>query len=72
MFAFNNMAQQQAIAAEGGIRFSCFMDFLQSDDEYFRCNAAFQVGVVRRHSCFCGNGLFEISNKIVSTELLPS
>ena len=43
MFAFNNMSQQQAIAAEGGIRFSCFIDFLQSDDEYFRCNTAFQV-----------------------------
>ena len=43
MFAFNSMSQQQAIAAEGGIRFSCFIDFLQSDDEYFRCNTAFQV-----------------------------
>ena len=47
MFAFNNMTQQQAIAAEGGVRFSCFLDFLQSDDEYFRCNAAFQVFVIK-------------------------
>jgi len=42
-FAYNNMSQQQAIAAEGGIRFDVFLEFLQSDDEFFRCNAAFQV-----------------------------
>ena len=42
-FAYNNMTQQQIIAAEGGVRFSCFEKFLQSEEEYLRCNAAFQV-----------------------------
>ncbi|KAF6034712.1 hypothetical protein EB796_006981 [Bugula neritina] len=42
-FAYNNMTEQQLIAAEGGVRFSCFLDFLQSEEEYFRCNAAFQI-----------------------------
>ena len=42
-FAYNNMTQQQLIANEGGIKFNCFVDFLQSDDEFLRCNAAFQV-----------------------------
>ncbi|XP_067933581.1 ankyrin and armadillo repeat-containing protein-like [Watersipora subatra] len=47
-FAYNNMTQQQMIAAEGGVRFSCFADFLQSSDEYLRCNTAFQVVVLAR------------------------
>ena len=42
-FAFNSLQQQKAIAEQGGVRFSCFVPFLQSDDEYFRCYAAFQV-----------------------------
>lgn len=42
-FAYNNMSQQQIIAAEGGVKFSCFEKFLQSEEEYLRCNAAFQV-----------------------------
>lgn len=43
MFAYNNMSQQREIAAQGGVRFNCLVPFLQSDDEFFRCNAAFQV-----------------------------
>lgn len=42
-FSYNNMQQQQLIAAEGGITFNCFMDFLKCEEEYFRCCAAFQV-----------------------------
>jgi len=49
-FAYNNMSQQQLIAAEGGVRFSGFVSFLQSEDEYLRCNAAFQVRQCN-HSC---------------------
>lgn len=44
-FAYNNISQQQLIASEGGVRFSRFVEFLQSDEEYIRCNAAFQVSV---------------------------
>lgn len=49
-FAYNNMTQQQLIANEGGVRFSCFVEFLQSDDEFLRCNAAFQVLVQLQNS----------------------
>ena len=42
-FAYNNLANQKEIAMQGGVRFNCFVSFLQSADEYYRCNAAFQV-----------------------------
>ena len=42
-FAYNNINQQKEIAEQGGVRFNCFVPFLQSSDEYFRCNASFQV-----------------------------
>ena len=42
-FAYNNINQQKEIAEQGGVRFNCFVPFLQSSDEHFRCNAAFQV-----------------------------
>ena len=42
-FAFNSLQNQKDIAEQGGIRFSCYVPFLQSEDEYFRCQAAFQV-----------------------------
>ena len=42
-FAYNNLANQKDIANEGGLRFQSFVPFLQSPDEYYRCNAAFQV-----------------------------
>ena len=44
-FAYNNLNQQKEIAEQGGVRFSCYVPFLQSEDEYNRCNAAFQVRV---------------------------
>ncbi|KAK3586524.1 hypothetical protein CHS0354_035060 [Potamilus streckersoni] len=47
-FAYNNISQQKEIAEQGGVRFNCFVPFLQSDDEYYRCNAAFQVVVLAR------------------------
>ncbi|KAH3714686.1 ankyrin and armadillo repeat-containing protein-like [Dreissena polymorpha] len=47
-FAYNNISQQKEIAEQGGVRFSCFVPFLQSSDEYYRCNAAFQVVVLSR------------------------
>ena len=43
VFAFNSLQNQKDIAEQGGVRFSCFIPFLQSEDEFFRCNAAFQV-----------------------------
>lgn len=47
-FAYNNINQQKEIAEQGGVRFNCFVPFLQSSDEYFRCNASFQVVVLSR------------------------
>ncbi|XP_033113077.1 ankyrin and armadillo repeat-containing protein-like [Anneissia japonica] len=47
-FAFNNVAQQQEIAESGGVRYHCFVPYLKSDDEFYRCNAAFQVVVLAR------------------------
>ena len=44
-FAYNNINQQKEIAEQGGVRFNCFVPFLQSSDEHFRCNAAFQVSL---------------------------
>ena len=43
IFAFNNTPQQFAIREAGGIQYICFEDFMESEDEYYRCNAAFQV-----------------------------
>lgn len=42
-FAYNNIAEQKEIADQGGVRFNCFAPFLQSNDEMYRCLAAFQV-----------------------------
>ncbi len=47
VFAFNSLQNQKDIAEQGGVRFSCFIPFLQSEDEFFRCNAAFQVATPR-------------------------
>ncbi|KAJ8303491.1 hypothetical protein KUTeg_019887 [Tegillarca granosa] len=47
-FAYNNINQQKVIAEQGGVRFNCFIQFLQSDEEFYRCNAAFQVVVLAR------------------------
>ncbi|XP_013419847.1 ankyrin and armadillo repeat-containing protein-like [Lingula anatina] len=47
-FAFNSVTQQREIAEQGGVRFNCFEPFLVSVDEFFRCNAAFQVVVLSR------------------------
>lgn len=43
IFAFNNTAQQLAIKEAGGIQYNCFQQFMESDDLYEQCNAAFQV-----------------------------
>ena len=45
-FAYNNIAEQKEIADQGGVRFNCFVPFLQSNDEMYRCLAAFQVYVL--------------------------
>ncbi|XP_071174964.1 ankyrin and armadillo repeat-containing protein-like [Mytilus edulis] len=47
-FAYNNIAEQKEIADQGGVRFNCFAPFLQSNDEMYRCLAAFQVVVLAR------------------------
>ncbi|XP_038070212.1 ankyrin and armadillo repeat-containing protein-like isoform X2 [Patiria miniata] len=47
-FAFNNTTQQHEIADSGGVRYHCFVPFLESDNEYYRCCAAFQVIVLAR------------------------
>ena len=48
-FSFNNLINQKEIAEQGGVRFSCFVPFLQDEDEFFRCNSAFQVGLLFIH-----------------------
>ncbi|KAK7114038.1 hypothetical protein V1264_000165 [Littorina saxatilis] len=47
-FAYNNIYQQQEIADQGGVRFNCFVPFLRSDSELYRCHAAYQVVVLSR------------------------
>ncbi|XP_050397843.2 ankyrin and armadillo repeat-containing protein [Patella vulgata] len=45
-FAYNNISQQKEISEQGGVRFNCFVPFLRSTDEFYRCNAAFQVVIL--------------------------
>ena len=45
-FAYNNISEQKEIADQGGVRFNCFVPFLQSNDEMYSCLAAFQVYVL--------------------------
>jgi hypothetical protein len=45
IFAFNNTPQQYAIREAGGIKYSVFQRFLESDNDFYKCSAAFQVGV---------------------------
>ncbi|KAL3832524.1 hypothetical protein ACJMK2_024159, partial [Sinanodonta woodiana] len=42
IFAFNNTHQQYAIREAGGIKYSVFEPFINSNDEYYVCCAAFQ------------------------------
>lgn len=42
-FSYNNLGQQQEIEESGGVRHHCFVPFLESSDEFYRSNAAFQV-----------------------------
>ena len=42
-FAYNNVTQQKEIAESGGVRYFCFEPFMASQDEFYRCNAAFMV-----------------------------
>ena len=44
-FAYNNVAQQKEIAESGGVRYFCFEPFMASQDEFYRCNAAFMVSL---------------------------
>ena len=46
-FSYNHIQNQKSIAEHGGIKFSCFVPFLKSDDEFYRCNAAFQVSCLK-------------------------
>ncbi|RDD46956.1 Ankyrin and armadillo repeat-containing protein [Trichoplax sp. H2] len=47
-FAFNNNVQQKQIALAGGVRYHSLLPFLQSQDEFYCANAAFQVAVLSR------------------------
>ncbi len=42
-FSYNSLAVQREIEDQGGVRFSCFVPFLQSKEELYRCHTAFQV-----------------------------
>ena len=52
-FAFNNTGQQHDIADSGGVRYHCFVPFLESDNEFYRCCAAFQVEAVSLSLSLC-------------------
>ena len=43
IFAFNNTPQQFAIREAGGIKYNIFDKFVNSEDEFYQCYAAFQV-----------------------------
>jgi hypothetical protein len=43
IFAFNNTPQQFAIREAGGIKYSVFQEFMESEDEFHQCYAGFQV-----------------------------
>ncbi|XP_077978159.1 ankyrin and armadillo repeat-containing protein-like [Glandiceps talaboti] len=47
-FAFNNTSLQYAIREAGGIRMRAFTPFLNSDNESYQANAAFQIVVLAR------------------------
>ncbi|XP_046367118.2 ankyrin and armadillo repeat-containing protein-like [Haliotis rufescens] len=47
-FAYNNISQQQDILEQGGVRFAAFLPFLKSHEEFYRCNAAYQIVVLAR------------------------
>ena len=53
IFAFNNTSQQYRIREAGGIQFRYFEDFLESNNEYNICYAAFQVKSVHTGQCLC-------------------
>ncbi|XP_064647682.1 ankyrin and armadillo repeat-containing protein-like isoform X2 [Lineus longissimus] len=48
IFAFNNTPQQYAIREAGGIKYSVFQDFIDSDNDFYKCSAAFQIVVLAR------------------------
>lgn len=48
VYAYNNLIEQKEIADLGGIPFSWFRPFLESENEYFRCCSAFQVIILAR------------------------
>ncbi|XP_074644329.1 ankyrin and armadillo repeat-containing protein-like [Tubulanus polymorphus] len=47
-FAYNNIGQQKEITEQGGVRYNCFIPFLESSDEFFQCYGAFQVVILAR------------------------
>ena len=42
-FAYNSPRHQTILTQLGGLRINAFQDFLKSDNESYRCIAAFQV-----------------------------
>ncbi len=60
IFAFNNVPQQYAIRQAGGIRYRCFEQFMESEDEREKCNAAFQVPSFPTRDCLHVRVLFSI------------
>ncbi|CAG5125020.1 unnamed protein product [Candidula unifasciata] len=47
-FAYNSLHQQREIAIQGGVRLDCFLPFLKSAEEFYRCLAAYQVVILSR------------------------
>lgn len=54
IFAFNNTPKQFAIREAGGIKFSVFEPFINSNNEFHQCYSAFQVCVKSFFFMFCG------------------
>ncbi|KAK3702153.1 hypothetical protein QZH41_008212 [Actinostola sp. cb2023] len=63
LFAYNNVANQKAIAVAGGVRYHSFLPFLESKDHRQVAHAAFQIIVLSRiipdedQSLTCAGGI---------------
>ncbi|KAK7484931.1 hypothetical protein BaRGS_00023851, partial [Batillaria attramentaria] len=74
IFAFNNTPQQFAIREAGGIKYSVFEPFMNDDDEYHQCYAAFQIVVLARvivdqdQVTLTAQGITVLVNKLHSKE----
>jgi hypothetical protein len=67
---------QQEIVEDGGVRFQSFIPFVQSDVDYYRCNAAFQASypifeiIPMKNRRFYGDFFFFNKNNEIMKEII--